>query len=175
MTDRTPARRWWLLIAALACAGVALDQVTKAMAVAWLVPGRPVPLVSDLFSLALYRNPGAAFSAGSNFTIGFSILAAVVLVLVCDVVVPRVRTTFWAVVTGLGLSGVAGNFIDRLFQPPAPLRGHVIDFFSLKYFAVFNVADIALTVAAGLVIANLLFWKHDLEIFERRHQPGEGA
>jgi len=143
-------------------AGIGLDQVTKALAISRLVPGVPVPIVSDLFQLQLLRNPGAAFSTGTSWTVAYSILALAVLVAVSVWVMPKVRSVLWAVTVGMGMAGVAGNFIDRLVRYPGPFRGHVIDFFSLKHFAVFNVADILLTCAAVLIVLNTIVFKVDL-------------
>jgi len=150
------------MIVGLIVVGVVTDQITKAIAVARLVPGVPIRLVADIFSLELLRNPGAAFSTGTGMTVGFTILALVVLVAVSSFVVPKVRSLAWAAAIGLGMAGVAGNFIDRLVRPPGPFRGYVVDFFSLKYFAVFNVADILLTTAAILIVVFALFVRIDL-------------
>jgi signal peptidase II len=152
-----------LVVIAVACVGIAIDQVAKALAVAHLTAGQPISLVSDIFQLQLLRNSGAAFSAGSGMTMVFSILALVVLVAVIVLVVPRVRSMFWAIIVGLGLAGVAGNFIDRLVRSPGPFRGHVVDFFALKHFAVFNVADVFLTVAAVLIVLDAVFFRIDFD------------
>jgi len=143
-------------------AGIGLDQITKALAIARLAPGESIPILSDVLTLRLLRNPGAAFSTGTSLTVVFSILALVVLIAVSVWVIPRVRSKLWAVAVGMGMAGVAGNFIDRLVRSPGPFRGHVIDFFSLKHFAVFNVADILLTCAAILIVLNTLVFKIDL-------------
>ena len=45
-----------------------------------------------------------------------------------------------------------GNLVDRLFRSPAVLRGHVVDFLQLPYFAIFNVADMCITTSAVLII-----------------------
>jgi signal peptidase II len=46
----------------------------------------------------------------------------------------------------LVLGGAIGNLSDRA------LRGHVIDFIHVNYWPVFNVADIAVCVGAGLLM-----------------------
>ncbi len=172
MTKSRPAAGVLGLLIGLFLAGVALDQVTKAWVVARLTPGESVPLVSDIFQLQLLRNSGAAFSTGSQLTVVFSVLALVVLVAVAIWVVPRVRCRFWAVLVGLGAAGVAGNFIDRLFRAPGVFRGHVVDFFALKHFAVFNLADVFLTAAAVLIVLDALFFKIDLD-GHRSDQPAD--
>jgi signal peptidase II len=161
MTRILPGGRAVAVIAGIVVVGVGLDQATKAWAVAGLTEGQPVRLIGQVFQLQLLRNPGAAFSTAGSATVVLACLALVVLVAVSVLVVPRVRCWPWVAAVGLGLAGVAGNFIDRLVRAPGPFRGHVIDFMSLKYFAVFNVADIMLTSAAVLIVLIAAWWKVD--------------
>lgn len=143
--------RLMALLAAVALAAYAVDVISKIIAVARL-EGRPdVRLVGDVFSLHLVRNPGAAFSTGTAYTEVFSGVA-IVAVLVILYLSRRVGSAGWAVALGLLLAGVAGNLTDRLVREPGPLRGHVIDFFMLPHWPVFNVADICIDVAAALIL-----------------------
>jgi signal peptidase II len=145
-------RRWRLLVAVIAVAGLTADVVTKIIAVAHLEPLTPVRLLGGLLTLRLIRNPGAAFSQGQRFTYVFAIAAIAVLLFVIIKLVPRIGHPAWAVAIGLLCAGVAGNLTDRLFRPPGVLRGHVIDFLELPYWPVFNVADMCITSAAILII-----------------------
>lgn len=144
--------RLWPLVVIVACMGYALDLASKLAAVAWLDPQNPPVLLGGLLTLQLVRNPGAAFSMGSNLTVALSIFAIVAFIAVVAFGVPRVQTKWQAVAAGLLLAGIAGNLTDRLFRAPGPLRGHVVDMFQVPHFAIFNVADICITVAAGLII-----------------------
>lgn len=138
-------------VAALA---VALDQVAKWLAVSRLDPRRPPSYLGGLLRLQLVRNSGAAFSVGSSVTWVFGVLAIVATAVIALLVVPRVRMRSWAVTIGLLLAGIVGNLIDRLLRAPGLLRGHVVDFFQLPYFAIFNVADMCITFSVvGLVAA----------------------
>jgi signal peptidase II len=101
--------------------------------------------------LHLVRNPGAAFSTGTAYTEVLSGVA-IVAVLVVLYLARRLRSAGWAVALGLLLAGVAGNLTDRLVREPGPLRGHVIDFFMLPHWPVFNVADMCIDVAAVLIL-----------------------
>ncbi|MGD8215073.1 signal peptidase II [Aestuariimicrobium sp. Y1814] len=132
--------------------GYALDQVTKALAVEHLDPANPPTFLGGWLSLKLIRNPGAAFSMGSGFTEVLSVLAIVALLFCAIYLAPRVTKVSHAAVLGMGMAGIAGNLTDRLLRAPGPLRGHVIDFFAVPRFAIFNVADIFLTSAAILVV-----------------------
>ena len=128
----------------------ALDQTTKAAAVAWL-EGDSVTVVPNVFWLTLTRNAGAAFSTGTGYTAVLSVVALGVVVVVIRMA-RRLRDRWWALGLGLLLGGALGNVTDRLLRDPSPLRGHVVDFLHLTHWPVFNVADIALTLAAVTII-----------------------
>ncbi|HRA76901.1 MAG TPA: signal peptidase II, partial [Propionicimonas sp.] len=53
-------RRLQALALGIGLAGIALDQGTKALALAHLDPAQPVLLLGGLLTLQLIRNPGAA-------------------------------------------------------------------------------------------------------------------
>jgi signal peptidase II len=141
-----------LLFGAVMVTGLAADVITKSVVVARLDPASPVRLLGGLLTLRLLRNPGAAFSQGQRFTYVFAVAAIVVLAFVIIRLVPRLRHRGWAVALGLLCAGVAGNLVDRIFRRPAVLRGHVVDFLQLPYFAIFNVADMCITTSAALII-----------------------
>lgn len=130
---------------------VLIDQITKVLAVARLEGADPIDLIGDTVRLVLLRNPGAAFSMGTESTVVLSVLAtAVVLGLLWFS--RRVHSTWWAWGLGLILGGAAGNLADRYFRAPGILRGHVVDFMSVGWWPVFNVADSCL-VAGVIVVA----------------------
>lgn len=163
MTANRPGGLYAVVIGCLILVGVSIDQITKALAVARLTPGRPVPLVGDVLQLSLFRNPGASFSMGAGLTVVFALLAVAVLVGTLVWVAPKVRCVSWALAVGLGMAGVAGNLVDRLARHPGPFRGYVVDFLALKYFAVFNVADVLLTTAAVLIVVLTVFLRRDFD------------
>jgi signal peptidase II len=146
-----PARRCVRLFLAVAVLAYALDVVTKVIAVENLAGQPPVPVVGDLLTLRLTRNPGAAFSLGTGATLALSLISMGV-VLVVAWLARRVASPLWAVALGLLLGGAAGNLTDRLVREPAPLRGHVVDFLELPNWPVFNLADSAIVTAAVLIV-----------------------
>ena len=131
---------------------VIIDQLSKWLAVATLPPREAVPVLGDWFRFLLVRNPGAAFSMGTDATI---VLAFVQLIAVGVAVFLafRARTGLSALTIGLIGGGAAGNLIDRIFREPGGMHGHVVDFFSFWNFAIFNVADIAITVGVVIYLA----------------------
>jgi signal peptidase II len=152
--DVRPARRSWgpfLLTAGV----VALDQLTKAWAVAALSDG-PIRLIDDVVSLRLVRNPGGAFSVFTGFTPFLAVLAAVLVVVIVRTT-RRTSDRVMAYTLALILGGAVGNLIDRLIRSPGFLRGHVIDFVDLSFWPTFNLADSAITI--GVIVVLLRGWR----------------
>ena len=148
-----PARRRRLLtlVVVLAVTVIAVDQATKAWAVAALTEGERTDVVGDLLGITLLYNPGAALSLGTSVT-WLLTLVALVVVAVTVRASRRIGSRGWAVALGLLLGGAVGNLIDRLAREPGPGRGHVVDFIAYGGLFVGNVADIAIVGAAGLII-----------------------
>ena len=148
-----PARRRLdarLLFAAVAVVAYALDLGSKQWALSALADG-DIAVLGDWFTFHLTFNPGAAFSTGTDFTIVFTALATVAVVVVLWLS-RRLGSTGWALALGLLLGGVGGNLTDRIVRQPEPFHGHVVDFLMLPNWPVFNIADICINVAAGLII-----------------------
>jgi len=138
------------VFAAVALTAYVIDIVTKVVAVNEL-QDRDVSVIGDVLVLHLVRNPGAAFSVGTEYTMVLSCIALVALVVILWLS-RRIGEIWWAIGMGMLLAGVAGNLTDRLLRAPGPLRGHVIDFLQLPNWPVFNVADMCVVGAAGLII-----------------------
>jgi signal peptidase II len=135
-----------------------LDVLTKYLVVVRLTGHRPVRLLGGLIYLTLTRNSGAAFSLGTHLTFVFPLVSLLVIGWIGGLAA-RLRSVPWAIALGLVLGGALGNLGDRLFRAPGFLVGQVVDFISLlspdaAYFAIFNLADSALT--CGVVLAILL-------------------
>jgi signal peptidase II len=140
---------------ALFAAVLALDQVTKAAALAGLDPaagGGPVE-VAPFFNLVLVWNTGVSFgmlagAGGSSpwILVGLALLIAGVVA----VWLARERRTLPRVALWLVLAGALGNVIDRV------RFGAVVDFLDFHlagyHWPAFNVADSAIVIGAGLLI-----------------------
>jgi signal peptidase II len=143
-------RRLTSLCLAVAAAVLLADQLTKTWAVATLSGRGRVAVLGDLFGLHLARNSGAAFSMATGSTWLFTLIAAVVIVVVIRTA-RRLSSPAWALTLGLLLGGALGNFSDRLFRAPGFGRGHVVDFLELPHWPIFNVADSCVVTAAVLI------------------------
>ena len=148
---------------ALAAVAIALDQVTKALALARLGNGVRVALPGPLRGLRLVRNPGASLGLGSGSTWVISLIAMAACLLI---IVLALRTTsmLWTLVLSLAFSGAAGNLIDRVAYASGFLDGAVVDFLDYGW-SVGNVADVYLTLAGVavvvLIVCNVRFSDRD--------------
>lgn len=137
---------------------IAIDQITKLAAIARLKEHGPVSIWQGVFELKYLENRGAAFGLMQNKRYLFLVMTALVLIIIIYLYLKRIpnerRYIILNVIAILFFSGAIGNFIDRLHY------GYVVDFFyfSLINFPIFNVADIYVTVGAGLLIFMGLFY-----------------
>jgi signal peptidase II len=158
-----------LVFVAVAVTAYLVDLVTKLLAVRHLTENEPVDVVGGLLRFELVRNPGAAFSTGTSYTLLLSLIAVVA----AGVVIRfgrRLGDRTWAIALGLLLAGVCGNLTDRIFRAPGVLRGHVVDFLALPHWPIFNVAD--MLIDAGVLLIIIQTWR-GVGITGVRHARGE--
>ncbi|WP_090559111.1 signal peptidase II [Mycolicibacterium neoaurum] len=144
------------LLFAIAGVVLILDIVTKVLAVRLLVPGQPVSIIGDTVTWTLVRNSGAAFSMATGYTWVLTLVATGVVIGIVWMG-RRLVSPWWALGLGMILGGALGNLVDRFFRSPGPLRGHVVDFLSIGWWPVFNVADPAVVGGAILLVVLSLF------------------
>ncbi|MCA1006791.1 signal peptidase II [Rhodococcus hoagii] len=144
------------MLVVIAIVVLALDLLTKVLAVALIDPKDPVRIIGDTVTLTLIRNPGAAFSMATGMTWLLTLVAVGVVIGVIRIG-RTLRSPWWALGLGLVLGGALGNLIDRIFRSPGPLQGHVVDFVSVGWWPVFNVADSSIVCGAILLVALTLF------------------
>ncbi len=159
----------WAVLTLLAVTAVVIyvaDQLSKMWVMATLPEGVSQPVLGDFLQFYFVRNPGAAFSLSSGTTWVFSILAAVVTVVII-VFSRKIRSIAWAVVFGLLLGGTLGNLTDRLTKVNGQGivefgNGLVIDFISTPWMmpAIYNVADMAIVSSMCLLVILTLMGIH---------------
>jgi len=167
----TPPRRRLLLLLSIAAAVLLLDIVTKVLAVRLLVPGQPVSIIGDTVTWTLVRNSGAAFSMATGYTWMLTVVAMGVVIGIIWMG-RRLVSPWWAVGLGMILGGALGNLVDRFFRAPGPLRGHVVDFLSIGWWPVFNVADPAVVGGAMLLVVLSVFgYEFDSPVRHKQQKP----
>lgn len=130
----------------------ALDQVTKAWALATLPPFEGKPFIGEVLKFYLVWNDSAAFSLSLGATWVFTIISSVAALVVIWLML-RTPSKAWRLTLAVLLAGVIGNLADRLFRSPGFPIGKVVDFLQLPFnFPVFNVADICITGSMTAVV-----------------------
>ena len=141
---------YWILAAAI----VAADQVVKALVRASIPLHTAVPFLPG-FDLTYVQNTGAAFSILNTHTWMLAVLSGAASVIL-GAALARKALPHWSGMLALALllGGAVGNLIDRA------LFGFVTDMFATTFmnFAVFNVADIGVTLGAVLLLLHVIFF-----------------
>jgi signal peptidase II len=141
-----------MIIPAIIFVVITADQVSKYLVRAFMSPGDSIPLIGDWFRLLHVQNTGTAFSmfAGNKM---ITIVLTTALVAICLIYVlgeyRRGEKTLANLVT-LIFAGGLSNLIDRY------RFGFVTDMISCWNFAVFNVADIAVTCGCALTVLYIM-------------------
>lgn len=114
-------------------------------------------LIPGVVRLVNVHNSGAAFGFLNSVQYMRWIFAGVAIVVTIAIAIVMIRRVFPGkfpmICCAVAIAGALGNCIDRF------LYGYVVDMFKLDFvnFAVFNVADIFLTVSCFLFIIYLIF------------------
>ncbi len=163
---------YWLLISVLI---VCLDQLTK-----WIVSSsmdlyEEIVVIPDFFSITYIHNEGIAFGLLAKYgwvsKLVVALLTSCLIIFGIIVLLKGIITHPFGVVTiSMVIGGGIGNLIDRIRLQ------YVVDFFSFTFFgrdfAVFNVADIFVTigVACLFVFILIVFEKNDKKRTETEHE-----
>ncbi len=144
----------WLRIG-IPAAVIAADRIAKELSVSLPSGGRV--LIPGVLGLRYTENRGMAFSLFSGHPQLLGILSLLVIAGAWLALRRRRIGAFPAAGLLLMLGGALGNLPDRLF------RGFVPDMIELLFvrFAIFNLADAALTAGCAVVILSLLFRSGD--------------
>ena len=154
---------WSLIVIVI----MALDQLSKYWVINNIGMTDSITVIPNLIDFVYVKNTGAAFSFLSDKTYGIVILS-IISVLFCIGVIffmikKKPQSRLLTISLALMLSGALGNVIDRI------ARGYVVDFIEATFinFPVFNVADIAITCGALLIIIHVLFFEKPKEEQEK--------
>ena len=153
-SPRPGVTRWGVMAYAVAAAVVVLDQLSKY----WILdvvhlPDRPAIRVLPFFQLTMVWNPGVSFGllqAGSPMGRWLLVVFALAIVIALAAWARRLTRPLLALAVGLMLGGALGNsLIDRVrFGAVADF----LDFHSLYFPWVFNIADSAITIGVVLLL-----------------------
>ena len=144
-----------ILFVLVACVGC--DQSTKMYAEAKLPRVQPLSLLSDTVRLQVAHNEGSFLSLGASAPKAWRLatlrvgVSAMLLALLAYALFVRAGRAPFIFALALVLAGGASNLIDRFVND-----GYVVDFINLGAglirTGVFNVADVAITAGALLLL-----------------------
>lgn len=143
---------------------VALDQWTKFLSIQHLPYGQPVIAIENILNFTLIDNAGIAFGFFDRHPkvllvlifISLLILASVAWSLFKQKTLDARAMDFWGLVLIVG--GAVGNLIDR-FRHGAVIDFIDLDFWPLQDFAIFNIADSAISFGIGIYLFSVYFGK----------------
>ena len=138
---------------------VLLDRISKLLVMQNMELYENIPLLPHVLNLCYITNKGAAFSIFEGK------IVLLILLTLCALAFlwwlwrfGRNEGPLFRMGIILIVSGAIGNLIDRVFY------GEVIDFLQFAFwpqFPVFNIADVCIVVAAGLIIIDLFMKKEE--------------
>lgn len=143
---------------------IAADRITKYAVETALAGGETKEFLFGLFRLRYVENTGAAFSSFSGNRAVLIVFTSLAIAL-CLFVLLKKKSLFVSACLILITAGGIGNLIDRITD------GFVVDFIEPMFmnFAVFNVADIFITVGAIMLIVYEIY----LLIKEKKNGKGK--
>ena len=133
---------------------VAGDQIFKHWIVQNIELGGQLPMIPGVIRLTYLRNTGAAFSMFEGMRWPLVVIACICYVAITLFLV-RAKTNPWNKVgLSMVLGGAIGNLIDRI------RFGYVVDMFETEFvdYAVFNIADICITLGGILFCVVFIFF-----------------
>jgi signal peptidase II len=140
---------------------IALDQVTKFLAIEYIKPMNSLTVIPGIFKLTYVENQGIAFGL---FQGGRWIFVGVAIIILIGIAVYYARLPktkeyrFVKILLIIIAAGAIGNFIDRF------KNGFVVDFLHASFidFPVFNLADCYVVVGTiSLMIISMFFVKEN--------------
>ena len=126
-----------------------------------------VKLIDGVVHMTNVHNSGAAFGIFQNARWPLTIVSALFVIAIIVLINKEIiHTKFGRWTAVLIVAGALGNCIDRV------LYGYVVDMFELEFvkFAVFNVADIFITVCGVLFCIHLIF-HNEPEAVKQANEP----
>ena len=141
---------------------VFIDRLSKIWAAGYLIGKGTITVIPGILGLTYAENTGAAFSMLSGKTI---VLIGITFFALCFlaylIFIKKYGTKLEKFFLLLIFAGGIGNLIDRIYL------GYVIDFINPTFvnFAVFNIADCAVTLGTISLMAYLVF-----DIFKKENK-----
>ena len=132
---------------------ILIDRGVKLWIVSTLEVGQALEFIPGILRINHVENTGAAFSILSNMRWPLVVVSSVAVIVLIFVILLYRDGELGRLGASFILGGAVGNLIDRV------AAGKVVDMFEPEFinFAVFNVADIFVTVGCMIFIVHLIY------------------
>lgn len=134
---------------------ILLDRFSKILVDTYMDLGDSYRVIDNFFSIHYVANTGVAFSNFQGSRIVTILMPIVIAALIVGFVFLRADRISIAGAATLGMivGGGISNLADRF------IYGYVVDFFSFGSFAIFNIADIGITLGCVFLMLIVIFEK----------------
>ena len=130
---------------------VFMDQLIKYYILNNFNHGQSLAVIKGVFHLTYVQNTGAAFGIFKNANTFFIIVSiAIILFLLVYRYYYLKSNVYINISIALIIGGAIGNLIDRI------LLNYVVDYLDFRVWPVFNLADSAIVVGAGILTIYIL-------------------
>ena len=161
-----------IVLAIVSVVLIAIDQITKLVAIQYLASGQSIPIWNGVLELTYVENRGVAWGMMQNQQWIVLAITSIMLAFIAVVLAScRLRKSHTATIGALLIfAGGIGNLIDRI------ARGFVVDFihyFKWFDFPVFNFADCCVSVGAVLILIYAFFFSEAKDT--QKEEPIDGT
>ena len=151
----------YIIYVSILVGGVIIDQITKLLAVKYLIPVGSVPLIKfgnvQVLNLTYVENTGAAFGMLKDAPWVFNSISTIaIIVMLAYLFLGHAESMLSGIALSMLISGGIGNMIDRIRLQ------YVVDMIYLDMFdflsinTVFNAADSFVCIGAALLVFALI-------------------
>ena len=153
--------RFWKLLVMMCFLIIIVQRVKGWTQTQFQIEGQSITVIDGFFNLTYVKNTGAAFGMGGQAApllraLMFLVIPTIFSFWVLFMLFKSIKGTFhMSLAYALILAGAVGNLIDRYSL------GYVVDMFHFYvrsyHFYVFNVADSCITIAAFILIGDMIW------------------
>ena len=127
------------------------DQLIKFYIINNFSYGQSLAIIENIFHLTFVKNTGAAFGIFKGGNIFFIVISSLIILFLLFYFYYYFKRNFYTKISfGLIIGGAIGNLIDRI------KLNYVVDYLDFRIWTVFNLADSAIVVGAGILMIYII-------------------
>ena len=127
------------------------DQLIKFYIINNFSYGQSLAIIENIFHLTFVKNTGAAFGIFKGGNIFFIVISILIILFLLFYFYRYFKKNIYTKISfGLIIGGAIGNLIDRI------KLNYVVDYLDFRIWPVFNLADSAIVVGAGILMIYII-------------------